>query len=178
MKRLSAIFLAALLAVLSCTREDPAPKPDQKTDVVVTPPEEPDTTGTPTQPVDSIPATEEWELASESVRNMGTGWNLGNTLDSNSGNADNMWIEAWSARTPKDYETAWGQPETTRELIHMFKEAGFGAIRVPVTWYPHMGTVTVSGAKWDMGTWTGYDIDPVWMARVKEVVGFVLEEDM
>ena len=178
MKRLSAIFLAALLTVLSCTREDPAPKPDQKTDVVVTPPEEPDTTCTPTQPVDSIPATEEWELASEAVRNMGTGWNLGNTLDANSGAVDNMWIEAWSARTPKDYEIAWGQPETTRELIHMFKEAGFGAIRVPVTWYPHMGTVTVAGKKWDMNTWTGYDVDSVWMARVKEVVGYVLDEGL
>ena len=119
-----------------------------------------------------------WENAAACARNMGTGWNLGNTLDSNSGDINNMWIEAWSARTPSDYEKAWGQPVTTRELIHLFKEAGFGAIRVPVTWYPHIGTVTVSGAKWDMSTWTGYDVDPVWMARVKEVVGYVLDEGL
>lgn len=119
-----------------------------------------------------------WENAASAARNMGTGWNLGNTLDSNSGSVTNMWIEAWTSRSTADYETAWGQPETTRELIHMFKEAGFGAIRVPVTWYPHIGTVTVSGANWDMGTWTGYDVDPVWMARVKEVVGYVLDEGL
>lgn len=119
-----------------------------------------------------------WENAAAAVRHMGTGWNLGNTLESNSGSADNMWIEAYSRREPSDYETAWGQPVTTRELIHLFKEAGFGAIRVPVTWYPHMGTVTLSGTKWDMSTWTGYDIDPAWMARVKEVVGYVLDEGL
>ena len=64
-----------------------------------------------------------FETAGEAVLHMGAGWNLGNTLDSNSGSLDNMWIEAWSARTPKDYETAWGQPQATRELIHMFKVA-------------------------------------------------------
>ena len=121
---------------------------------------------------------EGWENAASAARNMGTGWNLGNTLESNSGSVDNMWIEAYTQRKTSDYETAWGQPVATRELIHMFKEAGFGAIRVPVTWYPHMGTVSVSGTHWDMGTWTGYDVDPVWMARVKEVVGYVLDEDL
>ena len=121
---------------------------------------------------------EGWENAAAAARHMGAGWNLGNTLESNSGSVDNMWIEAYSKREPSDYETAWGQPVTTRELIHLFKEAGFGAIRVPVTWYPHMGTVTVSGTSWDMSTWTGYDVDPAWMARVKEVVGYVLDEGL
>ena len=108
-----------------------------------------------------------WESAAAAVRNMGAGWNLGNTLDSNSGDVQNMWIEAYTSRTPADYETAWGQPQTSRELIHMFKEAGFGAIRVPVTWYPHMGTVE-----------TGYEVDSAWIARVKEVVDYVIDEDM
>ena len=119
-----------------------------------------------------------WENAASAAIHMGTGWNLGNTLDTNSGSVDNMWIESYSSRTPSDYETGWGQPVTTRELMHMFKEAGFGAIRIPVTWYPHMGTVTVSGNHWDMSTWTGYDVDPVWMARVKEVVDYVIDEGM
>ena len=123
-----------------------------------------------------------WENAAACVRSMGVGWNLGNTLDSNSGDVNNMWIEAFSKRTTADYETAWGQPEATRALIHMFKEAGFGAIRVPVTWYPHMGTVTVTVSDnkghWDMSTWTGYDVDPAWMARVKEVVDYVIDEGM
>ena len=121
---------------------------------------------------------EGWENAASAVLHMGAGWNLGNTLESNSGDVNNMWIEAYTDRSPSAYETAWGQPVTTRELIHMFKEAGFGAIRVPVTWYPHMGSFNVSGTKWDMDTWTGYEVDPVWMARVKDVVGYVLDEDM
>ena len=124
----------------------------------------------------------DWETAGEAVRNMGVGWNLGNTLDSNSGNIENMWIEAFTNRTTADYETAWQQPVTTRELIHMFKEAGFGAIRVPVTWYPHMGTLTVTvrddKGYWDKSTWQGYDVDPLWMARVKEVVAYVMDEGM
>jgi len=124
-----------------------------------------------------------WENAAMACRNMGVGWNLGNTLESNSGDVDNMWIEAFTQRRPTDYENAWGQTDATRALIHMFKQAGFGAIRVPVTWYPHMGTVTVTVGSdnkghWDMSTWTGYDVDPVWMARVKEVVGYVLDEGL
>lgn len=127
-----------------------------------------------------------WENAALCVRNMGVGWNLGNTLESNSGDINHMWIEAWTGRTTKDYETAWGQPLATRELIHMFKLAGFNAIRVPVTWYPHMGKLGVTVKKvgtedkavWDPSTWTGYDVDPVWMARVKEVVDYVIDEGM
>ena len=132
--------------------------------------------------VPPTPDVEEWESAAECARHMGAGWNLGNTLDANSGDANNMWIEAYTKRATSDYETAWGQPVATRQLIHMFKEAGFNAIRVPVTWYPHMGTVSVSikdsKGYWDLGTWTGYDIDKAWMARVKEVVGYVLDEGM
>ena len=140
---------------------------------------EPDT---PAEPMKPGADSEGWENAAACAINMGVGWNLGNTLEANSGSVDNMWIEAFTQRTTKDYETAWGQPEATRALIHMFKEAGFGAIRVPVTWYPHMGTVTVTVSDnkghWDMYTWTGYDVDPVWMARVKEVVGYVLDEGL
>ena len=134
----------------------------------------------PPEPTDP----KDWENAATAVRNMGVGWNLGNTLDSNSGNVNHMWIEG-SPRTTSDYETAWGQPVATRELIHMFKEAGFNAIRVPVTWYPHVGTLTVTSKLLDDGqyhyvwdSWTGTEVDPAWMARVKEVVGYVLDEGM
>lgn len=121
---------------------------------------------------------QETEDAFTAVANMRVGWNLGNTLDSNSGDATNMWIEKWSSRTPKDYETAWGQPLTTRALIHMFKEAGFNAIRVPVTWYPHYGNMNNNGLTWDMGKWSGYTLNAAWMKRVKEIVGYVLDEGM
>ena len=122
------------------------------------------------------------ESAADAVRKMGAGWNLGNSLDANSGDDSHMWIEAYSARTNETYETAWGQPVTTRELFHMFKEAGFNAIRIPVTWYPHMGTIQLQWVDedwhWDKSAWTGYEVDPVWMARVKEVVDYVIDEGM
>ena len=122
-----------------------------------------------------------WETAATAVKNMAVGWNLGNTLESNSGDVNNMWIEASTQRRPTDYENAWGQTDATRALIHMFKEAGFNAIRVPVTWYPHMGTLTVNGTSWDKSRWlesTDYQVDRVWMARVKDVVNYVIDEGM
>lgn len=130
---------------------------------------------------------QEFESAQDAVTNMRIGWNLGNRLDANSGDVNNMWIEAWSDRSPSAYETAWGQPVITRELVHMFKEAGFNAMRVPVTWYAHMGEIDVQVGPnadgnwvgtWDMSTWDGGQVDPVWMARVREVVDYVIDEGM
>ena len=124
-----------------------------------------------------------WETAAAAVKNMGVGWTLGNTLESNSGDINNMWIETNPNRTPSSYENAWGQTDATRALIHLFKEAGFNAIRVPVTWYPHMGNfnATMAGNHWDKSSWLGstdYAVDRDWMARVKEVVSYVIDEGM
>jgi len=47
---------------------------------------------------------------------MGTGWNLGNTLEAIGG------------------ETAWGNPMASRQLIDAVKAAGFNTIRIPVSW--------------------------------------------
>ena len=123
----------------------------------------------------------DFESAKDAVKNMRVGWNLGNTLDSNSGDVQNMWIEKWTSRTPSDYEKAWGQPVTKPALMKMFKEAGFNAIRVPVTWYPHME------AKWKFKSGTIWDIDnddigtkinAAWMKRVHEVVDYVINQGM
>ena len=143
-----------------------------------------------TKEPDPGPDPSRWETMAAAVKNMGAGWNLGNTLDTNSGDADDMWYEVNTDRTPVRYETGWGQPVTTRQLIHMFKEAGFNAIRVPGTWYPHIGTLTVipyqasDGSRrgnWDKTAWlesTDYKVDPTWMARVKEIVDYVVDEGM
>ena len=96
----------------------------------------------------SMALAADFETATSAVANMKVGWNLGNTLDSNSGSLDNMWIEAWTQRRPSEYETAWGQPVTTRELLKMMKRAGFNAIRVPVTWWPHM-EATFKSVSWN-----------------------------
>lgn len=119
------------------------------------------------------------EKAADAVGNMRIGWNLGNTLDSNSGDVENMWIEKWSQRQPSDYETAWGQPVTKPELFKMFKDAGFNAIRVPVTWYPHMEAKFDEGLTWDSAKDPiGTKIQADWMKRVHEIVDYVISQDM
>lgn len=98
----------------------------------------------------------DFETAKDAVKNMGVGWNLGNTLDA--ADASKTWT------TTEQHETCWGQPVTKPELLKMMKEAGFGAIRVPITWYQEMD----SEGK----------VNDAWMNRVKEVVDYVLDNDM
>ena len=122
----------------------------------------------------------DFETATTAVANMRVGWNLGNTLDSNSGDVNNMWIEKWTSRTPLDYEKAWGQPVTKPELMKMMKEAGFNAIRVPVTWWPHMeAKFNLNGTTWDKANDDiGTKIQEAWMKRVHEVVDYVISQGM
>lgn len=98
----------------------------------------------------------DFETAQEAVKNMGVGWNLGNTLDANDG------TKTWT--TTAEHETCWGQPVTKPELLKMMKEAGFGAIRVPVTWYQEMDA--------------NGKVNAAWMKRVKEVVDYVIDNGM
>lgn len=133
----------------------------------------------------------DFESAREAVKNMKVGWNLGNTLDGNSGDTLCMWQEANKQRTVKDYETMWGQKVTEPELFKMMKEAGFNAIRVPVTWYPHMEATfaDVRGYNdpkqgWSYTPWMpskddiGTKIQEAWMKRVHEVVDYVVSQGM
>lgn len=103
------------------------------------------------------------ENAHDAVRHMGIGWNLGNTLESCNYDNEGL-IERTTDCSVRAYETAWGQPQATRELMHKLAEAGFKTIRVPVTWYPHMDAED--------------NIDSAWMERVEEVVNYVLDEWM
>ncbi|HMA93665.1 MAG TPA: glycoside hydrolase family 5 protein [Polyangiaceae bacterium] len=79
---------------------------------------------------------------------MRVGWNLGNSLDAVGG------------------ETKWGNPTVTPELIQAVADAGFGAVRIPVTWATHFGASP------------SYTIDEAWMKRVEEVVGYVLDRNL
>ena len=96
-----------------------------------------------------------FESANDAVKNMKVGWNLGNTLDAHNGQR---------VTDPKVSETMWGQPVTSPELMQMMKEVGFGAIRVPVTWYPHMDS--------------NNKVDAAWMKRVHEIVDYVISTGM
>lgn len=89
------------------------------------------------------------------VRDMGAGWNLGNTFDA----TNCTWLS-----DPMDYESAWCGVKTTQALIKEIHNAGFDTIRIPVSWHNH-----VDGS---------YNIDSKWMNRVQEVVDWAYDEGM
>lgn len=133
--------------------------------------------------VPALAMAQTMESANDAVANMRVGWNLGNTLESKSNDTTNMWIEAWTPRKPENYETAWGQVRATPELMQMMHDAGFNAIRVPVTWFPHMKETWKLGGS-NGATWSP-SADPIdstvnreWMKRVHEVVDYVINTGM
>lgn len=91
--------------------------------------------------------------AKEVVAEMKLGWNLGNTLDSTSSTL----LKASKATA---WETAWGNPVTTEELIQAVIDEGFNVIRIPVSWNDHILPQE------------GYPITESWMERVQEVVDY------
>lgn len=88
----------------------------------------------------------------ETVEAMGSGWNLGNTLEANSNG------------TPS--ETVWGNPQASSALMKLIKNSGFNTIRIPVSYLSKIGSAP------------DYKIDAVWLSRVKEVVDMALAEDL
>lgn len=97
----------------------------------------------------------------ELVRDMGIGINLGNTFD-----ACGDWIAKWSDGSVEAYETAWGSPVITKDIIQGYADEGFGVLRIPVAWSNRMA---------DDGTYT---IDRQWMDRITEVVDWTLDTGM
>ncbi len=95
----------------------------------------------------------------ELVRDMGIGINLGNTMES-----CGDWIEQWGDGTVASYETAWGSPLITKEIIQGYADEGFGVLRIPVGWSNLMGD--------------NYTISKDYMARVQQIVDWTLEADM
>lgn len=77
------------------------------------------------------------------------GWNIGNTMEAPGG------------------ETGWGNPQITESYIKFVKQQGFNAIRIPCAWNWHH----IDNAK------TAH-IDENWLNRVKEVVGYCVNNDM
>ncbi len=99
--------------------------------------------------------------AVELTKLMGNGINLGNTMEAVS-------TSLGTDRKPTAYETAWGQPVTTQEMITAMKEAGFDSIRIPVAW---MNTV-------DYANGDDYTISEDYLNRVEEIINYALNEDM
>jgi len=76
------------------------------------------------------------------------GWNIGNTLDATGG------------------ETSWGNPQITESYVKFVKQQGFTAIRLPCTWDLHVDNKATA------------HIDQNWMNRVKEVVGYCVNNGL
>ena len=86
--------------------------------------------------------------AMELSKKMTMGWNIYNTMDA------------------PGWETGWGNPKITQQLIDLVKSTGMNAIRIPCTWSTHI-----------INTQT-QQIDPLWLARVKEVVQYCFNANM
>lgn len=106
---------------------------------------------------------EDFSLSSlDFVSQIKAGWNLGNTFE-----ATGRWGEEWrDSYTVNDVETGWGNPTTTEDMFNMVARQGFNGVRIPVSWY-----------RW-VDDDNGYKIDPDWMARVKEIVGYAYSNNM
>ncbi|MCL1863750.1 MAG: glycoside hydrolase family 5 protein [Defluviitaleaceae bacterium] len=83
------------------------------------------------------------------LKMFGTGWNLGNTLDS---------LPEKDDTSPKGQETSWHNPMTTHQMLKKVHEAGFSTFRVPVSWCTQVDDE--------------FNIKKEWLLRVKEVVDY------
>jgi len=80
---------------------------------------------------------------------MKLGWNIGNTFEAPGG------------------ETGWGSPVITEDYVKFVKQTGFNAIRLPCAWDWHHVENRATAR-----------IDPNWLSRVKEVVGYCVKNDI
>ena len=91
------------------------------------------------------------------VKQMGFGWNLGNTFDAHS---FHWQPDYWTLGMETEFH--WSKIETTPELLSFPKSQGYKTIRIPVTWFTHIVD-------------DKYTIDPDWMRRVKQVVDWAID---
>ncbi len=101
----------------------------------------------------------------ELVKDMGLGWNLGNTLDVCQADRDGDGkVNEHVEEGEKVDETLWGNPKATKELFTALKEDGIKSVRIPVTWRDHMDA--------------DGNVDRDWLDRVHEVVDYAYSQDM
>ncbi len=82
------------------------------------------------------------------AKDMYPGWNLGNTLE--------------ATGSGLDAETSWQPTMTTQQIIDAVKAAGFKSVRIPCSW--------------DIHSDSNGEIDAQWMARVKQVVNYCIND--
>lgn len=94
------------------------------------------------------------------------GWNLGNQFECSAPGQDGETMAIGMPENSLKAETAWGNPVVTKKVIKAVKEAGFNAVRIPVRWQCHITNPMAMS------------IDKAWLARIKEVVGWCLSNDL
>lgn len=94
------------------------------------------------------------------------GWNLGNAFECSAPGQDGESMQIGNPDGAIKAETAWGNPVVTKKMIASVKKAGFNAIRIPIRWHCHITNAQAMS------------IDKAWMARIKEVVGWCLDNDL
>jgi endoglucanase len=99
--------------------------------------------------------------AVEFTRLLGNGINLGNTMEAYGH------VVPGIDKEPSAYETLWGQPITTPEMLKAMKEHGFDSIRIPVAW-----TNTMNYEEGD------FTISKAYLDRVAEIVNYALDAGM
>ena len=91
------------------------------------------------------------------LKSIGVGWNLGNTFDAIKGD--------WNRKADEmTVETSWVGVKTTEAMIEAIQNAGFTAIRVPVSWHDHVDE--------------NNQISEKWLNRVQEVVDWIYNRGM
>ena len=119
----------------------------------------------------------EWidsEWAAQAVKNMGMGINVGGlesvtpTTEALPDRADKDGMHILDRARPETYETNSAHDRITQTTMNALHAAGFSSIRIPVTWYNHMGApLSEPGV-----------IDEVWLNHVQSVVDLARNADM
>ena len=151
--RTAAILLTAAMTALSACAAPEAPSPSGTAEVAQISAGETE--------ADTVTEEKNELTALEVTRLMGNGINLGNTMEAynHKGYLD--------GQNPTNFESLWGMPHTTQEMVDGMKAAGFDTLRVPVAW--------TNGMNYESGDYT---IDDRLFARVEEIVNYALNADM
>ena len=146
------LLMTVLTAVSSCTAPD-APVSSGTAEII-------QTSAAGTDPADVTEEKNEL-TALEVTYLMGNGINLGNTMEAynHKGYLD--------GQDPTNFESLWGMPHTTQEMIDGMKASGFDTLRIPVAW--------TNGMNYESGDYT---IDERLFARVEEIVNYALNAGM
>jgi len=83
----------------------------------------------------------------DAAKGMTRGINIGNTME-------------------PPTEGAWGNPPLQEHAFDDYKNAGFTAVRIPITWDGHTSTTSP------------YAINSAWLARVEQVVDWGLQRGL